>query len=30
MGRRAAAEVRERFELAGMVHGFERQFNALV
>jgi glycosyltransferase involved in cell wall biosynthesis len=30
MGLRAAAEVRERFELAGMVHGFERQFNALV
>jgi glycosyltransferase involved in cell wall biosynthesis len=30
MGRRAAAEVRERFELAGMVRGFERQFNALV
>jgi glycosyltransferase involved in cell wall biosynthesis len=30
MGQRAAAEVRERFELAGMVHGFERQFNALV
>lgn len=30
MGRRAAAEVRERFELAGMVQGFERQFNALV
>ncbi len=30
MGRRAAAEVRERFELAGMVQGFERQFSALV
>ena len=30
MGRRAAAEVRERFELAAMVHGFERQFSALV
>jgi glycosyltransferase involved in cell wall biosynthesis len=30
MGRRAAAEVRERFELAGMVHGFEQHFNALM
>jgi glycosyltransferase involved in cell wall biosynthesis len=30
MGRRAAAEVRERFDLAAMVHGFEQQFNALV
>jgi glycosyltransferase involved in cell wall biosynthesis len=29
MGLRAAAEVRERFELAGMVQGFERQFSAL-
>jgi hypothetical protein len=30
MGRRATAEVRERFDLAAMVHGFEQQFNALV
>ncbi len=30
MGRRAAAQVREHFELAGMVQGFERQFSALV
>jgi glycosyltransferase involved in cell wall biosynthesis len=29
MGLRAAAEVREHFELAGMVQGFERQFSAL-
>jgi glycosyltransferase involved in cell wall biosynthesis len=29
MGLRAAAEVRERFDLAGMVQGFERQFSAL-
>jgi glycosyltransferase involved in cell wall biosynthesis len=29
MGQRAAAEVREHFELAGMVQGFERQFSAL-
>jgi glycosyltransferase involved in cell wall biosynthesis len=30
MGQRAAAQVREHFELAGMVQGFERQFSALV
>jgi len=29
MGQRAAAQVREHFELAGMVQGFERQFSAL-